>query len=110
MIFLLFLVMAWVLSYIKMLERQEGDLRAFAPAIIKLLENPNQVIELNGDSGRFLTGAKENYREIIAAKYNWIYVDQMGASITFRFQQKEFPVGCQQFTAHFMVCKRVYKE
>ncbi len=98
-------VLFWLASYFRMLEGQEGNLMVFVPPIIKLLENPNQTVALNDQSGRFLARGNPKDLELVLAKKGWVLVDQMGSLMKFRLNDKEFSIMCRQFTAHFIVCQ-----
>jgi hypothetical protein len=98
-------ILFWLVSYLRMLERQEGNLVVFAPAVIELLKNPNQTVALNDQSGRFLARGNPTDLQLVLATKGWVLIDQMGASMKFRFNDKEFSIVCRQFTTQFMVCQ-----
>ncbi len=98
-------VLFWFVLYSRMLERQEGNLTVFVPAIIKLLENPNQTVALDNQSGRFLARGNPTDLKLVLATKGWILTDQMGSSMKFRFNDKEFSIVCRQFTAQFIMCQ-----
>ena len=104
-LFLLF--MTWMgFSYLKMLVYQEGNLRPFVPAVLELLKNSEQIVELQDSSQRFLARNYETLERILA-KQGWVLHEQMGASMNFRLNDKELVVGCRQYTAHFIVCSKI---
>ena len=96
-----------IVSYALMLERQESSFWLFMRAVVEASLDSSGEALIGDQSGRFLVRGTQTDFFKIASRKGWRFADQMGASITFQDQTREFAVDCHQYTSHFIVCKKI---
>ena len=102
------LALVWsIVSYAVMLERQEGSFWSFMRAALQTSFDSSREAVIDDQSGRFLIrGSQADFLQI-AQRKNWTVVNQLGALINFRAEDKEFAVACRQYSGYFIVCNKL---